>query len=777
MTLVLVDAQHFTNGANGQALGTVTCTPFAPVIDGGHIVTSKPIVEPYRGPVTIDLTVLPDGNAWLVRLVVDEGIYERVVAPVAGPQVNLFDLPNIDLTTLDPEAPLDPAWVAGLEAVQDELDGRLSDQSIDDRIIEGAQQRTGLAPIVWRIVVGIGQSNMDGRGTPYGPTTDPVTDRVAVFAYGGTYVNSIMPAADPLTGQGGTPSGLGPLSGFGRDLASRIPENHRVLLVPAAVGGTAFESGTNRWKVTQTPSNTNLWRRAMDHVARAKAAVTAQGDQYLIDAVLWLQGETDGDNSVSGATYQGDLDELIDATRTELGLPNLPFIVGQMVPDYLDTGTRAAINTVHAATPSRKTKTAFAWGRPGQPQADDGNHYNAIGQRAMSQNMSAAFRRILAGTADPVLPAVPAAGATPTTSSVATTTLTLTSSASARVTVYRWYRKLTSGGSWVSIGSTTSPTLAVTGLTDSTSYDFKVIPINAAGPGAESGIRTTVTAAPTNLLGVTGTGLAAYSLSRRVKSDYAGPLIRVRVASTETDIPIASGVLDASALAAAVGSSDAFLVTVYDQTGNGMHLTNATTTAQPRIATAGTLVTSGGKLAATFDGVDDILWRSSSIGMYVAGAATAALVASVPAVTTAKRMFTESVSSVAGDQYGLLTPDYGSNVGGKVWPLLSGVYTSNTSNAGTRTVLDGTIHQLTSTDTGAAFAQWGDGNVDMASQAYTRSGHTTPKDRFAIGGVKRSGSEANLAMTFSELVVWGSTLGTSDRQTAEANQKAFYGTP
>jgi hypothetical protein len=40
-------------------------------------------------------------------------------------------------------------------------------------------------------------------------------------------------------------------------------------------------------------------------------------------------------------------------------------------------------------------------------------------------------------------------------------------------------------------------------------------------------------------------------------------------------------------------------------------------------------------------------------------------------------------------------------------------------------------------------------------------------DRFALGGVVRSGSLAPLAMSFSEAVFWTSVLSTLDRTSAE----------
>lgn len=86
---------------------------------------------------------------------------------------------------------------------------------------------------------------------------------------------------------------------------------------------------------------------------------------------------------------------------------------------------------------------------------------------------------------------------------------------------------------------------------------------------------------------------AAWSVSRRLRGGYTGPLIRVRSTaggSPESDInPGADGWLDESALATFVGSDSAYVTTIYDQSGGGYHMAQTTTSAQMRIVDAGTI--------------------------------------------------------------------------------------------------------------------------------------------------------------------------------------------
>jgi hypothetical protein len=63
-------------------------------------------------------------------------------------------------------------------------------------------------------------------------------------------------------------------------------------------------------------------------------------------------------------------------------------------------------------------------------------------------------------------------------------------------------------------------------------------------------------------------------------------------------------------------SGDAFVTTWYDQSGNASDAVQATTTAQPKIVSAGTLVVGG----LNFDGVDDLLSNGSlTLGATVTG--------------------------------------------------------------------------------------------------------------------------------------------------------------
>lgn len=102
-----------------------------------------------------------------------------------------------------------------------------------------------------------------------------------------------------------------------------------------------------------------------------------------------------------------------------------------------------------------------------------------------------------------------------------------------------------------------------------------------------------------------------YSL-RRLNTAYKGPAIRVRRSSDNAQVNInytLNHELDTQTLLDFVGSGNSgFVVTWYDQSGNGKHLVSGNT-ASPTIVSAGTLVTVNGKPALDFDGVNNFMYR------------------------------------------------------------------------------------------------------------------------------------------------------------------------
>jgi len=105
----------------------------------------------------------------------------------------------------------------------------------------------------------------------------------------------------------------------------------------------------------------------------------------------------------------------------------------------------------------------------------------------------------------------------------------------------------------------------------------------------------------TGLLDTYAGAAAAYSV-RRLNSSYTGPLLRVRRSSdnTEQDISYEGANLNTATLLAFCGLSNGYVVTWYDQSGNGKHATQSTAINQPQIVANGGVIYKNGKPTIDF---------------------------------------------------------------------------------------------------------------------------------------------------------------------------------
>ena len=263
--------------------------------------------------------------------------------------------------------------------------------ALDDAAATGGADSVGIDG--YDIILAMGQSNMAGSGEPYSATLDPTTPLIDQY---GAKVRTIRAASEPLDYVNAT-TGMGPALQFARWYTAQLAPGRKVLIVPAAKGGTRLCSSSGEsWRSTRpTPS---LWQAAMDQTAEAIAAAGA--GRHRVVAALWAQGEADSAVSTPAATYQTDLDNLIDNTRATLGLPDLPFVIGPMVHEWVangstgaPAGTAAAIRDVQADTPNRKAHTAYVPATADMPyDPADVIHWPGPAMRIIGERLFTAWR-------------------------------------------------------------------------------------------------------------------------------------------------------------------------------------------------------------------------------------------------------------------------------------------------------------------------------------------------------------------------------------------------
>ena len=185
------------------------------------------------------------------------------------------------------------------------------------------------------LVLLAGQSNMSGRGylTPedvaeipgltairrdfqWIPAVDP-------FNYDRLNMLGLADAKDPfevkgLVMNGAKRAGVGPGRTFGKYMRRHFPD-HEVGLIPASIGGTPIAA----W----LPGGKDPYSNAYPYDDCLKLAREAMKSGR-IAAVLWHQGETDAANRTPD--YKEKLKAVVSNFRNDLGLADVPFILGEL---------------------------------------------------------------------------------------------------------------------------------------------------------------------------------------------------------------------------------------------------------------------------------------------------------------------------------------------------------------------------------------------------------------------------------------------------------------
>jgi len=175
------------------------------------------------------------------------------------------------------------------------------------------------------IIVHAGQSNSDGYA--FGDVEHPYAYNEKVW-----YMTSMWENPTLLNMEVAREAVLGNniRSNFSLTFTQKYIENgmlaadRKLLILRTAVGGTGFVD--KRW----IPEG-DLYLRMMDMI---KASLALNHENRIV-AFLWHQGETDADHGISFDVHYKNLKTLIDSVRFTYALPELPFIAGNFVPQWI----------------------------------------------------------------------------------------------------------------------------------------------------------------------------------------------------------------------------------------------------------------------------------------------------------------------------------------------------------------------------------------------------------------------------------------------------------
>lgn len=256
----------------------------------------------------------------------------------------------------------------------------------------------------------IGQSNMQGVGSPYSATLDAPDPRVVKFGSRNSMENIWVKGGHPLTAITSASGDIGMGVAFGKAMLAAQSDPEIVIgLINHAMGASAIQwwapgAIDNDQINPATGLNYYLYDEA---IARTNAALS----YGVLKGVLWHQGEY---NSVSNTTpdsdpdgYAARLQTLVSNLRSSFGNPALPFVCGKFVPASWvnDSGTtinytglpfRASVEAALADLPNRRTNTFCVDNVGLRGREDQMIHFDAYSQRILGQRYAAAMNTIYA---------------------------------------------------------------------------------------------------------------------------------------------------------------------------------------------------------------------------------------------------------------------------------------------------------------------------------------------------------------------------------------------
>lgn len=287
-----------------------------------------------------------------------------------------------------------------------------------------------------------------------------------------------------------------------------------------------------------------------------------------------------------------------------------------------------------------------------------------------------------------------------------------------------------------------------------------------AGTFESSGMIPTF-AATTPLLDAYPNAAFAYSF-RKLRTAYAGSAVRIRESggNTEQDFGFdGSGNFDSAGAATFIGANSGFIVTWYDQSGNGLDVTQATAANQPQYDSSGE--------NALFDGSDDELRTTITGTSLGTGTQFSEFVLAKPG------------SSPSATTNVLLCWIVGTNANDRILnAYLSGTnqiqaqFGSDTNNA-SGGLLQASFTYAANPHLWEFYRDNGDNQEVLINGSSVASGTritdiTTDSGDFTIGSYPPNPGVINFKGNVSEVIFWGTDLGSSGRSGARTNINSYY---
>lgn len=204
-----------------------------------------------------------------------------------------------------------------------------------------------------------------GAQTPPSPCLSPTGQIDYLFAYG---------------------PGFGPEIGISRTLQAAGRNDFAIFKF--AINGSAIAGG---WDPAATPSAYSLYSRFQSELASAIDTFKYQGFKVRVEALFWIQGESDSANLAPANAYSGGYQRLLAAIRSETGYSTLPVIAAKVAPYNPSLNPWVYANTVNLALAAQSDVVVESSDLPVDIANGDGVHYNSQGLLTLGERLANAY--------------------------------------------------------------------------------------------------------------------------------------------------------------------------------------------------------------------------------------------------------------------------------------------------------------------------------------------------------------------------------------------------
>jgi iduronate 2-sulfatase len=163
--------------------------------------------------------------------------------------------------------------------------------------------------------------------------------------------------------------------------------NRSVALIKGSKGGTSLRMDWRPGERGKPETQGGCYHDFIETIRIATDELTSAGHRFEIRGLLWHQGESDSKSSAK--VHHRRLLELMDRIRDEVGLEDLPVVVGEVFDNGKRDSVRAALRAVGNSGPRFGLVSSA-----GTKTSDEGTHFDAASQILLGQRYAAAMLEI-----------------------------------------------------------------------------------------------------------------------------------------------------------------------------------------------------------------------------------------------------------------------------------------------------------------------------------------------------------------------------------------------